>query len=176
MVMMLKKLSVHVSEFEVTFSCQGGKKVIMKFLGSVFMCHPSYKTFQFLGNFCRDVTHLPFPFEFSSWAFGAKFFWIIARIVIEVINGEVLFVLHPSTQLIKLIWRSQLHDCLEDVLKLLLKFLHGFEEGVLHGFTHWCFGNVGMGAHVEVVKRGLYNYVRVRVTEGIQNSNFERNF
>ena len=72
--------------------------------------------------------------------------------LIEVINGEVLFVLHPLTQLIKLIWPSQPQDCLEDVLKLLLEFLLGFEEGVLLGFTHWCFGNVGRGAHVEVVK------------------------
>ena len=47
---------------------------------------------------------------------------------------------------------SQLQDCLEDVLKLLLEFLLGFEEGVLLGFTHWCFGNVGRGSHVEVVK------------------------
>ena len=48
MVMML--LTVHVSEFEVISSCQGGKKVIMKFIGSVFMCHPFYKTFQFFGQ------------------------------------------------------------------------------------------------------------------------------
>ena len=119
------------------------------------MFHPSYKTFQFLGNICREMIHLPLPFVFSSWAFGVKFFWIIARIVKEVINGEVLFVLHPLTQLIKLIWRSQLHDCLEDVLKLLLKFLLGFEEGVLLVSTHWCFGNVGRGAHVEVVKGAI---------------------
>ena len=79
-------------------------------------------------------------------------FWVIVRTVIEVINGEVLFVLHPLTQLIKMILPSQLQGCLEDVLKLLLKFLLGFEEGVLLGFTHWCFGNVGQGAHVEVVK------------------------
>ena len=44
MVMMLEGLTVHVSEFEVIISCQGGKKVIMKFIGSVFMCHPFYKT------------------------------------------------------------------------------------------------------------------------------------
>ena len=141
-----------MSEFEVTFSCQGGKKVIMKSIGSVFMCHPSYKTFKFLGNICREVIHLSFPFVFSSWAFGVKLFWIIVRTVIEVINGEVLFLLHPLTQLIKLIWPSQPQDCLEDVLELLLKFLLGFEEGVLLGFTHWCFGNVGRGAHVEVIK------------------------
>ena len=141
-----------MSEFEVPFSCQGGKKIIMKFIGSVFMCHPSYKTFQFLGNNWREVVHLPFPFVFSSWAFSVKFFWVIVRTVIEVINGEVLFVLHPLTQLIKLIWPSQLQGCLEDVLKLLLEFLLGFEEGVLLGFTHRCFGNVGRGAHVEVVK------------------------
>ena len=65
--------------------------------------------------------------------------------VIKVINGEVLFVLHPLTQLIKLIRSSQPHDCLEDVLKLQVKFLLGFEEGVRDGFTHWCFGNVGRG-------------------------------
>ena len=111
-----------MSEFEVTFSCQGGKKAIMKFIGSVFMCHPSYKTFQILGNIWRDVVHFPFPFVFSSWTFGVKFFWIIVRILIEVINGEVLFVLHPLTQLIKLIWPSQPQDCLEDVLKLQLEF------------------------------------------------------
>ena len=145
--MMLKRIEgcVHVSEFEVIISCQGGKKVIMKFIGSVFMCHPSYKTFQFLGNICREVVHLPFPFVFSSWAIDVKFFWIIVRTLIEVINGVVLIVLHPLTQLIKLIWPSQLQGCLEDVLKLLLKFLLGFEVGVLLGFTHWCFGNVGRG-------------------------------
>ena len=82
----------------------------------------------------------------------SNLFWIIVRILKEVINGEVLIVLHPLTQLIKLIWTSQLQDCLEDVLKLLLEFLLGFEEGVLLGFTHWCFGNVGRGSHVEVVK------------------------
>ena len=128
-----------MSEFEVPFSCQGGNKVIMKFIGSVFMCHPSYKTFQFLGNNWREVVHLPFPFVFSSWAFGVKFFWIIVRTVIEVINGVVLVVLHPLTQLIKSIWPSQLQDCLEDVLKLLLEFLLGFKEEILLGFTHWCF-------------------------------------
>ena len=58
-------------------------------------------------------------------------------------------------QLIKMIWPSQPQDCLEDVLKLLLEFLLGFEEGVLLSFTHWCFGNVGRGAHVEVVKGDL---------------------
>ena len=152
---------MHVSEFEVIISCHGGKKVIMKFIGSLFMCHPPYKTFQFLGNNWREVVHLPFPFVFSSWAFGVKFFWIIVRTVIEVINGEVLFVLHPLTQLIKLIWPSQLQGCLEDVLKLLLKFLLGFEEGVLLGFTHWCFGNVGRGSHVEVVKGSCINILGV---------------
>ena len=105
-----------MSEFEVTFFCQGGKKVIMKFIGSVFMCHPSYKTFQFLGNICREVVHFPFPFVFSSWVIDVKFFWIIARFVIELINGEVLIVLHPLTQLIKLIWPSQPQSGLEDVL------------------------------------------------------------
>ena len=55
------------------------------------------------------------------------------------------------------IWPSQPQDFLEDVLKLLLKFLLGFEEGVLLGFTHWCFGNVGRGAHVEVVKGSCIN-------------------
>ena len=116
------------------------------------MCHPFYKTFQFLCNNWREVVHLPFPFVFSSWAFGVKIFYIIVRILLEVINGAVLFVLHPLTQLMKMIWPSQPQDCLEDVLKLLLEFLRGFEEGVLLGFTHWCFGNVGRRAHVEVVK------------------------
>ena len=51
-----------------------------------------------------------------------------------------------------MIWPSQLQDCLEDVLKLLLEFLLGFGEGVLLVFTHWCFGNLGRGAHVEIVK------------------------
>ena len=45
------------------------------------------------------------------------------RILVEVINGVVLFVLHPLTQLIKMICSSQPQDCLEDVLKLLLEFL-----------------------------------------------------
>ena len=84
------------------------------------------------------------------------------------LNGAVLIVLHPLTQLIKLIWVIQPQDCLEDVLKLLLKFLLGFGVGFLLGFTHWCLGNVGRGAHVEVVKGGLYNYVRVRVTERLK--------
>ena len=141
-----------MSEFEVPFSCQGGKKVIMKFIGSVFMCHPFYKRFQFLDNNWREVVHLPFPFVFSSWAFGIKFVWIIVRPLIEFINGKVLFVLHPLTQLIKMIWPSQLQDCLEDVLKLLLDFLLGFGEGFLLGFTYLYFGNVGRGAHVEIVK------------------------
>ena len=118
------------------------------------MCHPSDKTFQFLCNIWRDVVHLPFHFVFSSWAFGVKFFRILVGTVIKVINGEVLFVLHPLTQLLKLIRSSQSHDILEDVLKLQVKFLLGFEEGVRDGFTHWCFGDVGRGAHVEVVKRG----------------------
>ena len=146
-----------MSEFEVILSCQGGKKVIMKFIGSVLMCHPSYKTFQFLGNNGREVVHLPFPFVFSSWAFGVKLFWMIVRTVIEVINGAVLVVLHPLAQLVKLILPSQPQDCLEDVLKLLLEFLLAFEEGVLIGFTHWCFWNVGRGAHVEVVKGACIN-------------------
>ena len=49
-----------------------------------------------------------------------------------------------------------------------MKLLLGFEEGVGDSSTHWCFGNVGRGAHVEVVKGGLYNYVRVRVTERLK--------
>ena len=141
-----------MSEFEVIISCQGGKKVIMKLIGSAFMCHPFYKTFQFLCNNWREVIHLPFPFVFSSWAFSVKFSWVIVRILKEVINGEVLIVLHPLTQLIKMIWPSQLQDCLEDVLELLLEFLLGFQVGVLLGSTHRWFGNVGRGAHVEVVK------------------------
>ena len=51
----------------------------------------------------------------------------------------------------------QPQDCLEDVLKLLLEFLLGCEEGVLLSFTHWCFGKVGRGAHVEVVKGACIN-------------------
>ena len=121
-----------MSEFEVIISCLGGKKVIMKFIGSVFMCHPFYKTFQFLGNNWREVIHLPFPFVFSSW--------VIVRTVIEVINGEILVVLPPLTQLIKWTWPSQLQGCLEDVLKLLLKYLLGFGVGVLLGSTQCCFG------------------------------------
>ena len=81
-----------------------------------------------------------------------QIFQIVVRILKEVINGVVLFVLHPLTQLIKMIWSSQPQDCLEDVLKLLVEFLLGSKEGVLLSFTHWCFGNVGRGAHVEVVK------------------------
>ena len=124
----------------------------MKFIGSVFMWHPFYKTFQFLGNNWREVIHLPFPFVFSSWVFSVKFSWVIVRPVIEVINCEVLVVLHPLTQLFKWTWPSQLQGCLEDVLKLRLKFLLGFGVGVLIGSTNWCFANVGRGAHVEVVK------------------------
>ena len=76
----------------------------------------------------------------------------MVRILVDVINGVVLFLLHPLTQLIKMIWSSQPQDCLEEVLKLLVEFLVGSEEGVLLGFTHSCFGNVGRAAHVEVVK------------------------
>ena len=68
------------------------------------MCHPPYKTFQFFGNNWREVVHLPF----RSWAFSVKFSWVIVRTVIEVINGEVLVVLHPLTQLIKWTCPSQL--------------------------------------------------------------------
>ena len=80
------------------------------------MCHPPYKTFQFLGNIWRDVAHLPFPFVFSSWAFDVKFVRILMESVKKVINGVKLSVLHPLAQLIKLIRDSQLHSCLEDVL------------------------------------------------------------
>ena len=38
-------------------------------------------------------------------------------------------------------------------MKLLVKFLLVSEEGSLLGITHWCFRNVGRGAHVEVEKR-----------------------
>ena len=86
------------------------------------------------------------------WTFVVKVFHIMVRNLIEVINGLVLFVLHPLTQLIKMIWSSQPQDCLEDVLKLLAEFLLESKEGVLLGLTHWYFGNVGRGAHVEVVK------------------------
>ena len=116
------------------------------------MCHPFDKTFQFLGNNWGEVIGSPFPFVFSSWTFVVKIFQIMVRILKEVINGVVLFVLYPLTQLIKMIWSSQPQDCLEDVLKLLVEFLLGFEEGVLLGFTHWCFGNICRGAHVDVVK------------------------
>ena len=57
----------------------------------------------------------------------------MVRILVEVINGVVLFVLHQLTQLIKMIWSSHPQDCLEDVLKLLLEFLLGSDEGVLLG-------------------------------------------
>ena len=124
----------------------------MKFIGSVFMCHPFYKTFYFSSNVWREVIHLPFPSVFSCWAFGVKFFWIIVRTLIEFINGEVLFLLHPVAQSIKMIWPSQHQDCLEYGLNLLLEFLLGFKEGVLLDITHWCFRNVGRGALVEVVK------------------------
>ena len=80
------------------------------------MRHPSDKTFQFLGNIWGDVVHLPFPFVFSSWAFGVKFFRIFTESVKKVINGEILSVLHPLAQLIKLIRVSQPQGCLEDVL------------------------------------------------------------
>ena len=129
-----------MSEFKVTISCQGGKKVIMKFIGPVFMCHPFYKTFQFLGNNWREVVCHPFPFVFSSWTFVVKVFQIMVRILKEVINGVVLFVLHPLTQLIKMICSSQPQDCLEDVLKLLVEFLLGSEEGSLarfHPLVFW---------------------------------------
>ena len=116
------------------------------------MCHPFDKTFQILGNNWGEVVDPPFPFIFSSWTFVVKVIQIMVRILKEGINGVVLFVLHPLTQLIKMICSSQPQDCLEDVLKLLVEFLLGSEEGVLLGFTHWCFGNVGRGAHVEVVK------------------------
>ena len=33
-----------------------------------------------------------------------------------------------------------------------VEILLGFEVGVLLGLTHWCIGNVGRGAHGEVVK------------------------
>ena len=118
------------------------------------MCHPSYKTFQFLGNIWRDVVHLPFPCVFSSWAFGVKFFWIIVRILIEVINGEVLFVLHPLTQLIKLMWPGQSQDCLEDVLKLQLEFLL-IRRRSLAQFHPLVFRECCRGAHVEVVKGAI---------------------
>ena len=61
----------------------------------------------------RNLNETDIMHNVYSWAFVIKFFWIIARIVKEVINGEVLFVLHPLTHLIKLIWCSQPHDCLE---------------------------------------------------------------
>ena len=152
MKVMMRKIGYPGVGIEVTISCQGGKKVIMKFIGSFFMCHPFDKTFQFLGNNWEEVVGPPFPFVLSSWTFVVKVFQIMVRILKEVINGVVLFVLHPLTQLIKMIWSSQPQDCLEDVLKLLVEFLLGSEEGVLLGFTHWCFENVGRGAHVEVVK------------------------
>ena len=118
------------------------------------MCHSFYKTFQFLGNNWGEVVDPPFPSVFSSWTFVVKVFQIMVGILKEVINGVVLFVLHPLTQLVKMFWSSQPQYCLEDVLKLLVEFLLGSKEGVLLSFTHWCFGNVGRGAHVEVCKRG----------------------
>ena len=64
---------------------------------------------------------------------------------------------------------------------LLLKFLLGFEEGVLLGFTHWCFGNVGRGAHVEVVKgaymiilgSGLQKECKIQILRWIFRPRFE---
>ena len=124
----------------------------MKVMRFIFMCHPLHKTFQFVSNICRQVVCLPFPFVFCLWVLGIKFFRTITIEVIEVIKCVELFVLHPLTQLIKLIWVIYPQNCLEDVLKLQVKFLLGFEEGAGEGSTHWCFGNVGRGAHVEVVK------------------------
>ena len=75
-----------------------------------------------------------------------------------------------------MVWSSQPQDCLEDVLKLLLEFLLGFEEGVLLGFTHWCFGNVGRGAHVEVVKGGYIIMLGSGLRKNAKIQNFEMNF
>ena len=136
----------HASRFKYgRFRCQMGLRAVQKRFARVSVAH----------TFVASAS--PVKCDSVSHAFGVKFFWIIVRTVIEVINGEVLFVLHPLTQLIKLIWPSQPQDCLEDVLKLLLKFLLGFEVGVLLGFTHWCFRNVGRGSHVEVVKGACIN-------------------
>ena len=102
------------------------------------------------------MIHLPFPFVFSSWAFGVKFFWIIVRPHRS--HQWCSIVCTPSIDTVDQIDLAQSTSGLsEDVLKLLLEFLLGFEEGVLVGFTHWCFGNVGMGAHVEVVKGACVN-------------------
>ena len=90
----------------------------------------------------HDMSFKPSKADPDIWMKPSKFSWVIVRTVIEVINGVVLFVLHPLTQLIKMIWPGQLQDCLEDILELLLEFLLGFQVGVLLGFTHWCFGNV----------------------------------
>ena len=57
-----------------------------------------------------------------------------------------------------------------------MEFLLGFEEGVGDGFMHWCSGNVGRGAHVEVVKGGYIIYVRVRVTGRLKIQNFGDEF
>ena len=59
------------------------------------MCHPFDKTFQFLGNNWGEVVDPPFPFVFSSWTFVVKVFQIMVGVLKEVINGVVLFVLHP---------------------------------------------------------------------------------
>ena len=100
----------------------------------------------------------------------------MVRILVEVINGVVLFVLHPLTQLIKMIWSSQPQDCLEDVLKLLVEFLLGSEEGVLLGFTHWCFRNVGRGDHVEVVKGVMLLCYGQGYERNAKIQNFQMNF
>ena len=55
MKVMMRKIGYPGVGIEVTISCQGGKKVIMKFIGSFFMCHPFDKTFQFLGNNWEEV-------------------------------------------------------------------------------------------------------------------------
>ena len=71
-----------------------------------------------------------------------------------------------------MIWSSQPQDCLEDVLKLLMDYLLGSEEGVLLGFTHWCFGNVGRNAHVEVVKGSYIIMLGSGLQKECENSKF----
>ena len=77
------------------------------------MCHPFDKHFSFWATIGERWLGPPFPFVFSSWTFVVKVFLIMVEILKEVINGVVLFVLHPLTQLIKMIWSSQPQDCLE---------------------------------------------------------------
>ena len=115
------------------------------------MCHPFYKTFQFLGNNWREVVRLPFPFVFSSWTFVVKIFLDHGK------NSR------RSHQWCSIVCTSSIDTVDQNDLvqstsgfsgrypEVAVEFLLGSEEGDLLGFTHWCFGNVGRGAHIEVL-------------------------